>query len=192
MHRCGWKIVWAVALVIGVQRVWAAPMVFAANQPAMSQTTMTLVTTGPTRMNTRAVDSKISSNLQQLICETDFLLRLQPLIKKANAMAVMVMTKETQQRMHAEMAELWRGVLASLPEKYRSLLQATEFVSVIHDGQMDTQALAQDIINSISNRCPGRLEVLSAKADRRSAQLKRYLDVMFDRLRQQSKIESMI
>ncbi len=191
MHRCRGRVVWAVAFVIGVQRVWAAPTVFAANQTTLSRTAVTLGNTGPTRVNTRAVDSKISLYLQQLICETDFLLRLQPLLKKANAMAVMVMTKEMQRRMHAEMAELWRGVLAGLPEKYRSLLHATEFASVIHEGQTDTQALAQDIINSIGNHCPGRLEVLSTNADKRSAQLKRYLDVMFDRLRQQIKIESM-
>jgi hypothetical protein len=161
---------------------------FAEHQSAMPRSAALPITKGQVHM-ILAIESRYAPYFKKVICETDFLTRLKPMMDTANAMAVMVMTKETQQRKHAELAELWRGIEMGLPPKYRPSFSALEFSSAIRDGQMDQKRLAQDIANHVGGVCAERLADVSSNAADRVRWLERQLQVVFEQLLHQAEQE---
>lgn len=133
-------------------------------------------------MHILSIESLYAPYFQNLICETEFLTRLRPLLKKATQMAKSVMTEESQRQMLAELAELWRGIVIGLPPEYRPSFSALEFSSAIRNGQMNQKRLAQDIVNHVAGVCPERLLEISSDPTDRLRGLERHLQVVFKQL----------
>lgn len=129
-----------------------------------------------------AIESRYAPYFKKVICETDFLRRLQPLITTVDSLSVMELTSEGQRLWAVSLNEIWREIYTALPSAQRPPFSALEFSAAIRDGQMDRQRLVHDIANHVGGVCPERLPEVSSDAADRLRWLERQLLVVFDQL----------
>ena len=133
-------------------------------------------------MEILAIETKYSSYFNKLICETDILVRLQPLMRKVDAVAKPGMTPEAKREAEAGQTALWRGILSALPAAYQPPFTATEFFLAIHDGQMERRRLAEIVAGDTSVICPNQLQGLHPDPAVRPERLKKFIAAMIMRL----------
>lgn len=157
--------------------------------PGAHKTAKTI--SGQVSMNILAIETLFNAYFEKAICEFDLLARAQPLMNLEKLMAISVMTPETQKRHLAELAELWRTLLADLPPAQRPPFAASEFARAIRDGQMEPERLANMVIMNVMHphACPGRLKDLGVGPDEQSSKLKFVLLAVFSRINHQGQEE---
>lgn len=160
-----------------------------ATHPAPHKTIKTI--SGQVSMNILAIETLFNAYFEKAICEFDLLARAQPLINLEKLMATSVMTPETQKRRLAELAELWRTILAGLPPAQRPPFAASEFARAIREGQMQPERLANMVIMNVMHphACPGRLKDLGVGPGEQSSRLKFVLLAVFRRINHQGQEE---
>jgi hypothetical protein len=138
--------------------------------------------TGNAPMRILAVETLYLPYFERLICETDVLVRMRPLMDLELLMAKSVMTPETQRRREAELTKLWRDIVADLPAERRPPFRAFEFATHVRQEQIRLEWLAREVVSHATRQCPERLKLLGASAEEQPEALRQILNVMFRRL----------
>lgn len=140
-------------------------------------------------MEILAIETKYSPYFNKLICETDILARVQPLMQKVDAMAKQGGTRAQEPEAQAELAALWRGILQGLPAAYQPPFSAMEFHLAIREGQMEKRRLAKMVAADVGVSCPQQLQGLHSDAAARGARLQAILAALFAHLEYQARSE---